>query len=161
MKFRHNQSVTVVNRGVSDREESLPFYFNKTQNRSSSFIEKWNQGGESKYSVKTITLDKLIEEYGMPQFIKIDAEGFELKVLKGLTQKVPSLSFSYHGRTWDETLEGLTLLNKLGRARFNFNSFVMHSLHLENWVDSEELISTIKKSMENGHYYGDIFARID
>ncbi len=161
MKFRHNPSVTVVNRGVSDREEVLPFYFDKTQNRASSFIEKWSQRGESKYSVRTTTLDKLIEEYGMPQFIKIDVEGFELRVLRGLTQRVASLSFSYHGRTWDETLEGLALINKLGKARFNFNSFIMHSLHLENWVDSEELISKINKSMENGHYYGDIFVRID
>jgi FkbM family methyltransferase len=161
MKFKHNPSVTVVSKGVSDKDEILPFYFNKTQNRSSSFIEKWNQGAECHYSVRVTTLDKLIEKFGRPQFIKIDVEGFELRVLKGLTQRVPSLSFSYHGRTWDETLEGITLVNKLGKARYNFNSFIMHSLHLENWVDSEGLVPKIKKSMENGHYYGDIFARIE
>ena len=144
MKFMHNPSVTVVNRGVSDKDEFLPFYFNETQNRSSSFIEKWNQGGKSKYSVRTTTLDKLIEKYGMPQFIKIDVEGFELRVLKGLTQRVPSLSFSYHGRTWDETLDGITLVNKLGKTKYNFNSFIRHGLHLQKWVDSEELIPKIK-----------------
>ena len=41
------------------------------------------------------TLDKLIEQYEVPSFIKIDVEGYELEVLKGLTRLVPALSFEF------------------------------------------------------------------
>ena len=34
-------------------------------------------------TVKTITLDKAAEQYGKPQFIKIDAEGAEGPILEG------------------------------------------------------------------------------
>ena len=35
-------------------------------------------------SVETTTLEQLIKSYGMPFFIKIDVEGHELSVLRGL-----------------------------------------------------------------------------
>jgi hypothetical protein len=44
-------------------------------------------------SISLTTLDQLIDQYGTPAFIKIDVEGYELSVLKGLSQKVPYLSF--------------------------------------------------------------------
>jgi hypothetical protein len=47
----------------------------------------------TRQKVPTITLDKLIEENGLPCFIKIDTEGFEENVLKGLSQPVPFISF--------------------------------------------------------------------
>lgn len=57
--------------------------------------EKWDEKiiFTSTIPVSTITLDWLIEKYGVPGFIKIDVEGFEEKVLAGLSQKIPFLSF--------------------------------------------------------------------
>lgn len=43
--------------------------------------------------VKTTTLDNLIEQFGIPDFIKIDVEGSELEVIQGLTHKIKSISF--------------------------------------------------------------------
>src|SRR5208337_3679088 len=42
--------------------------------------------------VEIVTLDTLISEYGEPDFIKIDVEGWEQEVLKGLTRPVKALS---------------------------------------------------------------------
>jgi hypothetical protein len=58
-------------------------------------IEKWNEKiiFNNKMPVSTITLDLLIEKYGVPDFIKIDVEGFEEKVLHGLSQRISFLSF--------------------------------------------------------------------
>jgi hypothetical protein len=53
--------------------------------------EEWNETEQ----VVIDTLDNLIAKYGLPKFIKIDVEGFELDVLKGLTNPVPIISFEY------------------------------------------------------------------
>ena len=52
----------------------------------STFAEHWKKGRfvESKWDKKIIvdmtTLDELIKEFGVPNFIKIDVEGFEHEV---------------------------------------------------------------------------------
>jgi FkbM family methyltransferase len=46
--------------------------------------------------VASVTLDQLIAFHGVPEFVKIDVEGGELNVLRGLTKKIPSLSFEFH-----------------------------------------------------------------
>src|SRR5580704_9749479 len=42
-----------------------------------------------------VTLDSLIAEHGEPSFVKIDVEGFEGEVLKGLRQSRPALSIEF------------------------------------------------------------------
>lgn len=59
-------------------------------------VEKWNEKitfSEQQVETELITLDILIQKYGTPDFIKIDTEGYEKKVLKGLSQSVNYISF--------------------------------------------------------------------
>ena len=44
-------------------------------------------------TVETTTLERLMSEHGVPIFIKIDVEGYELNVIRGLRRPVPYLSF--------------------------------------------------------------------
>ena len=105
-------------------------------------IEKWNEKiiFNSKAPVSTITLDRLIEKYGVPGFIKIDVEGFEEKVLQGLSQKISFLSF--------EALlpDGLVAINScialIGKLDPNalFNIAEREQLLLENFITAKNLL---------------------
>jgi FkbM family methyltransferase len=81
-------NVHVNNHGVGDVEGSLSFYRDTlTGGRMGSFIKASVgnnfEGFEIKQHVKK--LDSLIKLYGVPDFIKVDVEGFEIEVIKGLT----------------------------------------------------------------------------
>jgi hypothetical protein len=52
-------------------------------------------------TVRLTTLDALIARHGMPDFVKIDVEGFEAQVLAGLTRRPAALSFEFHGSLLD------------------------------------------------------------
>lgn len=55
------------------------------------FGEKLHFGKEK--VVQTISMEDLIAQQEAPFFIKIDVEGYEINVLKGLKRPVPYLSF--------------------------------------------------------------------
>src|SRR5262249_60695009 len=46
--------------------------------------------------VNVVTLDSLIDEFGVPDYIKIDVEGFDLEVLRGLSQPIALLSVEFN-----------------------------------------------------------------
>lgn len=63
---------------------------------------------------KTITIDTLIKEYGVPELIKIDVEGGEYECITSLTQKVNLLCFEWASETNDITYKCLDYLSTLG-----------------------------------------------
>lgn len=67
---------------------------------------------------KTITIDRLIEMYGVPDLIKVDVEGGEYECLTSLSQKVNSLCFEYAVETNNITFKCLDYLQNLGYSLF-------------------------------------------
>lgn len=67
---------------------------------------------------KTITIDALILEFGLPELIKIDVEGGEFECLSGLTQKVPLICFEWASELDDITIKCLDHLCTLGFTEF-------------------------------------------
>jgi len=67
---------------------------------------------------QTITLDKMIELYGQPDLIKIDVEGYEGTVLRGLTSKTKKLCFEWSEEFPEELNNCITILENLGYEKF-------------------------------------------
>jgi FkbM family methyltransferase len=67
---------------------------------------------------KTITIDKLIEQYGIPDLIKIDVEGGEYACVSSLTQKVKLLCFEWAIELNDITFKCIDYLLNIGYTHF-------------------------------------------
>ena len=73
-------------------------------------------------TVPVTTLDDLIESYGRPDFLKIDVEGFELDVLKGLSSSVRLLSLEFFSDEMDRLQDCLAILRQLGKLTVRASS---------------------------------------
>lgn len=97
---------------------SKEFMANSRFTKGSKNIEpnsiKWSQP----IKVDSVTIDSLIEIYGKPDLIKIDVEGYELTVLKGLTQKVNDICFEWHEEEVEQLYKILDHLESLGYDQF-------------------------------------------
>lgn len=77
--------------------------------------QKW-----TKITVPTTTLDALIEEFGKPKYIKIDVEGYEDKVLEGLSHKIDLISFEFIGGVTDKAIKCIDILEE----KFGFKKLI-------------------------------------
>jgi FkbM family methyltransferase len=73
--------------------------------------------------VPVSTIDQLIAKYGVPDYAKIDVEGYELPVLKGLSHQIHIISFEANLPVFrGETLEILSLFEPTPQLRFNLRA---------------------------------------
>lgn len=110
---------TVAEMAVSRRHptvSSLQSAFVANAHAAPGFAHvRWDQ----KASVRMLTLDGLIARHGLPAYVKIDVEGFEIDVLSGLSQAVPMLSVEYLPEFVHLTETVITRIEELGPYRFN------------------------------------------
>ncbi len=116
---------------------------------------QWNR----RQRVPLTTLDALIAEYGRPVFCKIDVEGFEDQVLRGLTQPVNVVSFEFTPEHLEPARAGIRRLSQLGRAEFNYALGETMRLVLPAWVTAENMLAVLE-NLPDRRVFGDIYARL-
>lgn len=110
-------------------------------------------------TVPLTTLDQLIATHGVPDFCKIDVEGFELSVLSGLTTPLPLLSLEFNREFWPETKQCLDSLLKLGGYRFNYAFGETPCLASPAWLSAAEFTAELERHPDP-LLWGDLYARL-
>jgi FkbM family methyltransferase len=90
--IRSGYKIRWINAGVSDKSGTLRFYVSDRDD-SSTFLapEKRSQTKvASETTVQVTTLDDILSTYNLPapEMVKIDAEGFDLKVMQGASRLI-------------------------------------------------------------------------
>ncbi|MEH2107059.1 FkbM family methyltransferase [Nostoc sp.] len=136
-----------------------------TRERSgiASFYEDWVGTVQSSIQVSITTLDRAIDEFGKPDYCKIDVEGWELEVLKGLTQPISLLSFEYHitEREINTTAACIDYLSHLGKIQINVVPAEMHSFVFQEWLTPDEFLKRFPEDVADlgKDGYGEIWVR--
>ncbi len=109
--------------------------------------------------VSVTTLDRLIAEHGEPAFCKIDVEGYELEVLKGLTQPIRALSFEYLRADLDAARACVAYLAALGPYEFNGSVGEAQRMRSTIWLDAPACLTWLDTLAGLGGS-GDLYARL-
>lgn len=120
--FIYNPNVLPLRLAVSDSNGERIQFYEANEDGLSTMNEQWLTADGMPYkgkpyrtiSVETITLDKLADEYGEPDLIKIDVEGAEWAVFRGLTRKMRTICFEWTLETLVDHEEQLDYLYQLG-----------------------------------------------
>jgi FkbM family methyltransferase len=108
--------------------------------------------------VRIATLDSLVAKYGEPNFVKIDVEGLEDRVLAGMSFQPQALSFEFHFQLLN--LAGVCLQNAALKDAYTFNYMVGTSpcFKLASWVSAGDLEQILAQTHADQEF-GDIFCR--
>jgi FkbM family methyltransferase len=130
-----------VNRANPTVSTTSPHFITAAANATGWEGQLW----EDRLEVPALTLDALIAAHGLPQFVKIDVEGHEPAVLRGLGQRLPALSFEFTTMQRRLAFDCLERLAHLGDYRFDAalgesQQFVfggpVDASRLANWIES-------------------------
>jgi FkbM family methyltransferase len=154
-----NRPVTIVAMAVSDSIRTEKLWVTAPGDGLNTLSEKWVRtlkGNVAKFGksvdfpcqrdVPTTTLASLIESHGVPDYIKIDVEGHEPQVLRGLNAPVKAVSFEANLPEFGpEAAECIGILSRLSPSgRFNLTSCdTYQGFSLDQWRSGPEIIAIL------------------
>jgi FkbM family methyltransferase len=158
-RFAENPEVAIVPASVG----TLPISVFLEGTSISTFAGDWKHccsedaTFERKINEPVLTLDSAIAEFGLPDYCKVDVEGFELSVLRGLSQVIPVISFKFCGESLPETTSCLEYLVSIGYRHFNViygeNMIFRHG----RWIEAGELLLELENH-PHSLLWGNVFA---
>jgi FkbM family methyltransferase len=117
------------------------------------------QSWDHRITVPAVTLDALVAAHGAPAFVKIDVEGFEDRVLAGLSRPLPTISFEFTTIQRDIAQKCLIRLAALGDYRFNLAIGENQRFEAEAWLDAARMAELLD-GLPHAANSGDVYARL-
>lgn len=114
---------------------------------------------DNRVEVPATTLDRLIADHGIPDFVKIDVEGMEHEVLAGLSRPIPAVSFEFVPSAPASALASVERLERLGRYEFNVSLGESLTFALESWVGAPRIRDWLLARPVTSDS-GDVYARL-
>lgn len=157
--------VVIVGKAVSDRSAVETMLIDGPGSAVNTLSRKWAETlktNKDKFehehfglefarhkAVETTTLEDLIAAYGLPFFVKIDVEGHEVNVIRGLKHPVPFLSFEVNLPEFrQEGLECVRLLGGLSATgQFNYAADLQGGLQ-GRWLGVQEFSGLLEECSE-------------
>lgn len=155
--------VVIVGQAVSDCDGAETLWLDAPGSAKNTLSQKWvdllRNDGERfgrrlefgrQQEIQTISLETLMTRYGVPFFIKIDVEGHEARVLRGLRRPIPYVSFEVNLPEFrDEGQECVELLGALDSGgRFNYATDCRLGFSLPKWVSKSEFFPILLECRE-------------
>jgi len=167
-RFINKANFLLVPYGLSDKSGNMTLKISPKSNTISTMSQRWENEGRfsNDYTlahtenVVVTTLDKIIMDYGCPDYIKIDVEGFEFNVIRGLSIPVKLVSFEFVDEFLDEAVNCINYLSKLGKVTLNVILGNSKSFIFDDFVETG-LFLTYLNNLDNQEACGDIFVKID
>lgn len=129
--------VVCLDLAVSDvSDATVPFYEAEEDGLSSLEID-WLTGEDARYrgrafheiEVRTVTMDDLIEQHGLPDLVKIDVEGAESSVIRGLSKKPTNLVFEWHEEELHKVYDNLVRLRDINGYTEYALQYITYHIH--------------------------------
>jgi len=173
-KFGKDPDVTIVPLALADTggrmEMRIPKYLPDMASLNRVWMEEtvhkgyYNEGAIIRRTVDCTTLDACCQWYGHPNFIKVDVEGHENPVARGLSWAPPGFNLEYHVdwiplvamRHFDDVADQHGY-----RYEYNYVLNTQAAWQLPQWVTSHELGLWLAAHLtaEGNGSWGDLYGR--
>jgi len=154
--------IEVIHAAAGSKAGLATFHLSDDHDDTSTMDSKWVEMIQREYqkaskewrkvTVPVVTLDSLIEHYGVPFYIKLDVEGYEPTVLDGLGIQPPLMSIEYHGANFDGAIECLDKPIISRDSAFNLTNEAGSQFEFSRWLGRAELVAALEKLRGNLTY---------
>jgi FkbM family methyltransferase len=112
-----------------------------------------------KQKVKVETLENICEKYGLPKLCKIDVEGYESEVFKGLRTPIDIICFEFNRPLLNDTKRSLESLAALSNYECNYIVYERMNLVMPAWIPIKEFTGKVFHTIKEDVLTGEIVVR--
>jgi len=163
--------VEIIDRAVGAEAGTRELFINTKNPTVSTLSEEFvhqaegakgweGQVWDGQIPIEVVTLDGLIARYGQPSFVKIDVEGYEDAVLRGLSRPLKALSFEFTTIARDVAMACFDRMSALGDYGYNVALGEGQTLAFDRWLSDTEMAGYLSNLPHDANS-GDIYAVLE